>query len=166
MKVPGNILRLERKSDVLINREMRIKRVALEDHGDPALAGRKVVDDLAANQNLAGRGNLKAGDHPQKRGLPGTRRSQEYQEFAFVCFQIYVVDRSQFTRFKDFRQISRGNDCHQAPGFYLNLSKIRWYSLCAAAAAFSGVSSPRATLANIVGNTQVVNASSMAAVAN
>src|SRR5215472_9829871 len=119
MKVPGNVLRLERKSDVLINREMRIKRVALE-----------------------------------------------YQEFAFVRFQIYVVDRSQFTRFKDFRQISRGNDCHQAPGFYLNLSKIRWYSLCAAAAAFSGVSSPRATLANIVGNTQVVNASSMAAVAN
>ena len=42
---------------------------------------------------------------------------------------------------------------------------MRLYSASAALAASSGVSSPRATLANIVGITHVLNASEMPAVA-
>src|SRR5262249_41238190 len=48
---------------------------------------------------------------------------------------------------------------------YFHLAKMRLYSASAALTAFSGVSSPRATLANIVGITHVENASEMPAVA-
>src|SRR5262245_12499641 len=45
----GDILGFQRKSDVLVNGEMRVESVALENHGDPALAGREIIDHVPAN---------------------------------------------------------------------------------------------------------------------
>src|SRR6266542_1322087 len=44
-------LRLQREDDVLVDGEVRIERVALEDHGDAALARGEVVDDPAADED-------------------------------------------------------------------------------------------------------------------
>src|SRR5580700_9848593 len=48
-----DFLRLERKRNVFVNGKMRIERVALEYHGDAALARREMCDVLPADENLA-----------------------------------------------------------------------------------------------------------------
>src|SRR5271154_4499032 len=58
-----NSLRLERERNVFVNGEMRIERVALEYHGDAALAWRQMRDVLPADQDLARGGRLQACDH-------------------------------------------------------------------------------------------------------
>src|SRR5712692_11904788 len=97
MLIPGDSLGFEREGDVLVDGQMWIQSVILKHHGDSPFAGREVVDDFAADEDLAGGRRLQAGDHAQESGLPGTRRSQEDQELALAGFQIYVVDCSQFT---------------------------------------------------------------------
>ena len=65
------VLGLQRKGDVLVDREVWIERIALEDHGDATLTRREIVDDLAADEDFAGRGRLQSGDHPQESRLSG-----------------------------------------------------------------------------------------------
>ena len=47
--LPGDFLRFERESDVLVDRKVGIEGVALEDHGDPPLARRELIHDAAAD---------------------------------------------------------------------------------------------------------------------
>src|SRR5262249_61476621 len=96
----------------LVDGQVRIEGVALEDHGDPALARREMVDDPAADQDLARRRSFEAGDHPEERGLPGTRGPQEDQELSLFRRQADVVDGSEFPFFEDLRQISSLNNRH------------------------------------------------------
>src|SRR5882762_4468597 len=58
-----DLLSLQRKRYVVVDREVRVERIALENHGDAAFAGRKVVDHAAANEDIAGRWRLQSGDH-------------------------------------------------------------------------------------------------------
>src|SRR2546422_3216391 len=51
-----DLLRLQREGNVVIDREVRVERITLEDHGNAPLARREVIDDIAANEDLAGRG--------------------------------------------------------------------------------------------------------------
>src|SRR5690349_21436574 len=141
---------------------MRIKGVALEHHGNAALARREIVHHFAANKDFAGRGRFQAGDHPQERGFPGTRRSQENQKLAFTSFQVHFIYRSELSLFKYLGQFPGFNDGHSVLS-YLNLSKMRLYSVSAVLAASSGVALPCATVANMVGITQLLNAWSIAA---
>ena len=67
------VLGLQRKRNIFVHREMRIERITLEDHGDAAFARRKIVDDLAADENFAGCGSFQPGDHPQKRRFSRSR---------------------------------------------------------------------------------------------
>src|SRR5438105_595631 len=60
-----DLLSLQRKRYILVDRQVRVERVALEDHGDAAFARRKVVDHAAANEDIAGRGRFQSGDHAQ-----------------------------------------------------------------------------------------------------
>ncbi len=48
---------------------MRIQRIVLEHHRDVAILRRHVVDDVAADQDVAVGDILKPGDHPQRGGL-------------------------------------------------------------------------------------------------
>src|SRR5690606_17841388 len=54
---------------VAIDVHVRVERVALEHHGDVALLGRKVVDDLTPDRNVAARYVLQTGDHAQNGGF-------------------------------------------------------------------------------------------------
>src|SRR6267378_3882476 len=49
------VLGLQRKGNVLVDREVRIERITLEDHGDAAVAGTEVVNHLSADKDFAGR---------------------------------------------------------------------------------------------------------------
>src|SRR5438270_4381682 len=142
---------------------MRVKRVALEHHGDAALTRREIVYHVPADKDFAGRGGLQAGDHPQERGFSGTRRPQKNQKLAFASFQVYFINCSELSLFKYLGQFPRFNNGHSGSSVYLNLSKMRLYSASAVLAASSGVALPCATVANIVGITQLLNAWSMAA---
>src|SRR5918994_1485207 len=56
---------LQRKSQIVEDGHVRIKRIALEDEGDVALARRQMLDMLAVEKNLSGAGLFQAGDQPQ-----------------------------------------------------------------------------------------------------
>jgi hypothetical protein len=62
------------EGDVLSNRQMRKQREILEDEADAAAMGGYVVNPLAAKQDVAAVGFLKAGDEPQKRRLARAAR--------------------------------------------------------------------------------------------
>jgi hypothetical protein len=72
----------ERETDVLGYRHVREKGIALEDHTDPALVGRKVRDVPAANVDRAAVGRVEAGNCVQDRGLAATARSEKRHELA------------------------------------------------------------------------------------
>ncbi len=60
---------LERQCHVVAHVQMRIKRVALEHHGNAAFGRRRRVHDLPADADLAGGDVFKTCDHPQQGGL-------------------------------------------------------------------------------------------------
>src|SRR6185437_14223967 len=95
--------------------QVRIKSIALEDHGNAAFARRKVVHHAAANEDFAGRGCFQAGDHAKESCLPGTRRSQENQELAFVALEIYIVYCALLSLFEYFGQVTCLNNSHPSP---------------------------------------------------
>src|SRR5947208_7159150 len=58
VKLFFDLLSLQRKRYILVDREVRVERIALEDHGDGAVAGRQGVDHAAANEAVVGRWGL------------------------------------------------------------------------------------------------------------
>ena len=84
---------LEREADVLPHGHVRVERVALEDHGDVAVARGEVVDDLLADAQLAVGDLLEPGDHPQGRGLPAARGPDQDQELAVLHLEVEALDR-------------------------------------------------------------------------
>src|SRR6266849_1911105 len=109
------VLSLQRKGNVFVDREVRIKRIALENHGDAALTRGKIVDHAAADEDFARRGRFESGDHPQKSGFSGAGRPQEDQKLALASFQIHIVNSSEFSFFEYFCQVARDNDSHRVP---------------------------------------------------
>ena len=71
---------------------MRVKRVALEDHGKIALGGGQVVDDAVADGNRAIGDVLEAGNHAQQGGLTAAGRADEDEEFTGADIEIDAVD--------------------------------------------------------------------------
>src|SRR5262245_5695916 len=161
---PGHSLGFQREDDVSEHREVGVERVALKHHRDPAFARGHVVDDDTPDQDLARGRLLEAGDHAQERGLPRTRRAQENQELSLAAFQVDAADRPDGTLAKSFGQCPRLDDRHLL-GCHFHLSKMRWISFSAALTASSGERTSWAALANIVGITNVLKTSSIAAVA-
>src|ERR1700741_371531 len=95
MLLLGDVLRLQRKSDVFVNGEVRIERVALKHHCNAAVTRRKIVDDPAANEDFPGSGNFEPRDHAKKGGLPGAGRSQENEELSLARFKAHMVDGAE-----------------------------------------------------------------------
>ena len=70
---------------------MRVERVVLKDHGDVAVFGRDVVDDVLADADGAGRDFFQAGDHAQRRRFSTARRPDKDDEFAIGNVQTGIV---------------------------------------------------------------------------
>src|SRR6266852_787311 len=109
------VLSLQRKGNVFVDREVWIERIALEDHGDTAVAGTEVVNHSSADEDFAGRGSFQSGDHPQQSGFPGARGPEENQKLAFASFKVHVVNGSELSFFEYLCQIPRLNDSHRCP---------------------------------------------------
>ena len=83
----------ERELNVLRHRQVRVQRVALEDHGDVAVLGVDVVHDALADGDSAARELLQAGHHAQRGRLAAARRAEEHEELAVGDVQRQVIDR-------------------------------------------------------------------------
>ena len=121
---------------------------------------------LAADQDLAGRRRLEAGDHPKEGGLPGAGRPEEDQKLSLFGHQADVVDGAELSSLKTLvrfrvsttatpleksrreafplreapRAVHANLDTRPAPGAslaYFHLAKMRLYSVSAALAASS-----------------------------
>ena len=83
---------LEPEGQVLPHGHMRVERVGLEHHGEPALGRAQLVDALAVDPDLAAGDVLQPGDHPEQRRLPAARRADEDAELAVLDAQVDAVD--------------------------------------------------------------------------
>jgi hypothetical protein len=77
---------------------VRVERVALEDHGDVAVAGRHVVHDAFADQHQALGDLLEAGDHAQGGCLAGPGGADEHHELALGDLQVEPRDGTDAAR--------------------------------------------------------------------
>ena len=82
---------LQREADVLLDRHVRIERVALEHHRDVALAGllRRHVD--AVHQHAARVHRFEAGEDAQRRRLARSRRAEQDEELARLDREVDAV---------------------------------------------------------------------------
>ena len=85
---------LEREADVLRDRQMREQSVVLEHHADVAPIGRRASDHRAADEDVARRRLLEAGDHHERRGLAGAGGPEEGDELAGLDVEAQIVDRA------------------------------------------------------------------------
>ena len=83
---------LEREGDVAAHAHVRIERVGLEHHREPALRGTDIGHVLAVDQDLSGGDVLEAGDEAQKRRLAAAGRADEHRELAVLDIEIDAVD--------------------------------------------------------------------------
>src|SRR4029453_16650229 len=79
---PRPSTRHKRHSDVTKDVEMRVERVVLKHHRHVALLRRHVVETLARDCDLTFAHRLETCEHPQRRGLPASRRSEQAKIFA------------------------------------------------------------------------------------
>ena len=87
--LPGH---LERESDVAAHAHVRIERVGLEHHGEPALRRADIGHVFCVDQHLPGGDVLKTGDEAQKRRLAAAGRPDEHGELAVLDIEIDAVD--------------------------------------------------------------------------
>ncbi len=78
--VLGHLAQLEPEGDVVGDAHVRVQGVALEHHGDVAVATRLLVDPLPVDAQLAVGDLLEAGDHAQGRRLAAPRRADQHEE--------------------------------------------------------------------------------------
>ena len=72
--------------------QMRVERVALEDHRDVTALRREVVDDAVADPDDAVADGLEAGDHAERGRLAAAGRADEHHELAVRDVEIEPVD--------------------------------------------------------------------------
>jgi hypothetical protein len=78
----GNLPQLEGERHVVVDREVGVQRVALEDHGDVPVPGRKLVHLATADPDRPLADLLEAGDHAKGGRLPTAGRAHQDHEFA------------------------------------------------------------------------------------
>ena len=95
---------------------MRVERIVLEHHRDVAVLGRHVVDDVAADRDLAVRDVLEAGDHAQRRGLAAARRADQNDEFMVLDIEIDATNGEHFVvLLDDFSDVYFGHETRPYP---------------------------------------------------
>ena len=83
-----HLLDVETEEDVVANREVRVKRVALKHHGEVALAGQHLVGEFAVHDELTGGNALEAGDDAQKRRLAAAGGPDEDKELPLLYLEV------------------------------------------------------------------------------
>ncbi len=78
---------------VVVDAHMRIERVVLEHHRDVAIGGLDLVDDAAADIDLAACDGLEPRDHAQQRGLAAAGRADQHAELAVADLEVDAFDR-------------------------------------------------------------------------
>ena len=82
----------EAESDVVVDAQVRIERVALEDHRDVAVLRRDVVDDALADPDHALGDVLEAGHHAKSGRLAAAGRADEDHELPVLDLDLQVGD--------------------------------------------------------------------------
>ena len=88
----GNLGRLEREGDVVVDGHVRVERVALEDHRDLAGARRQVGDHPPPDEDVAAGRWFQPADHAQQRRLAAPGRPEQHQKLAVRGRQVDPVD--------------------------------------------------------------------------
>src|SRR5688572_19077456 len=70
---------------------MGVKGVVLEDHRNVAMAGLEFVHAAVADANFSRADLLQAGQHPQRRALAATRRTNQDDELAVGDLKVQVA---------------------------------------------------------------------------
>jgi hypothetical protein len=111
-------LQLERGTQVLRHRHVRVQRVVLEHHRDVAVLGRRVGDLARTQPHLAGIHRLQAADHAQPSGFAAARRPDQGHELAVGDLQAQAVQYR--CRAKALVQLAQRDRRHVSP------SRRRW----------------------------------------
>jgi hypothetical protein len=90
-----NLGETKRERDVLVDREVGVKRVVLEHHRKVPVPWRLVVDAFVADQHVAGGDVLEPDDHAQQRGLTAAGWADQDHELAVGDVEADVVDRGE-----------------------------------------------------------------------
>ncbi len=88
----GGPHRLKPEREVLAHRHVRVQRVGLEHHGQPAFCRGDCIDPLAVDHHLSAGNLFEPGDHAQKRRLPASRRTNEDNELAVHDLEVHAVN--------------------------------------------------------------------------
>jgi hypothetical protein len=83
---------VQRHCDVLADRQRRIQRIELEDHGDVAPLRRQLVHPLPRDHDVARRRPLQPRDHAQGRRLAAARRAEQREEAPALDLEGDVVN--------------------------------------------------------------------------
>ena len=101
---------------VLVDRQVREERVALEDGVHVALVRWEADDVLAAEQDRAGIGLLEASDHPQRRRLAAPGRAEQREEGAGRNLERDAVHgRDAVERLDDRLELDVASRRHRSP---------------------------------------------------
>ena len=71
---------------------MRIKRVRLEHHGDPAFGSVYIVHPRAPDGQIAAGNIFQPGNHPQQGGFSAARRADKDHKLLWLNHQIDALD--------------------------------------------------------------------------
>jgi len=73
--VLGNLAQAQTESHVFVHGHVRIERIVLENHGDIAILGGNIVDQLVADVHFAAGDFFQTCDHAQGGGLTAAGRA-------------------------------------------------------------------------------------------
>ena len=88
----GDFAHAQAEGDVVVDRFVRIERVALEHHRDVALVRRQRVDDLVVEPQFALGDVLQPRDHVQRRGFAAAGRAEQDDELLVADLELEIVD--------------------------------------------------------------------------
>src|SRR5262249_21174814 len=94
-------LGLQRERDVVAHGVVRIETVALKHHRNAARARRQLVDEPAADQEIAARLLLESADDAQECRLAAARGPEQNHEFAVRHLETDAVDRRNDAKLLD-----------------------------------------------------------------
>jgi hypothetical protein len=110
---PGVFAQLQAERHVVVDAHVGIEGVVLEHHGNVAVLGQDVVDELAADVDPALGYVLQPGHHAQGGGLAAAGGAHQHQQAAVLHGQVHVFDRfdAPFICFGDALEPHFGHLC-------------------------------------------------------
>ena len=88
----GQLLRLERKRDVVVHSHVRIEGEELKNERDVAIARMIPRHVATVDADLTGRDRFETGDHAQRCRLAAARRTEQHDKFAAVYRQVHRLN--------------------------------------------------------------------------